>query len=539
MPPFAVAASTVTNMHESPSVPPLPTLPIGRRWAALGGLAAGALAVTVGMLIAAITEVVSPIDAVGSEVIDRSPGWLKEWAIQTFGTDDKLVLRIGIVVVMALAALALGATTRTRRWVGPVGVSLFGVVGALAAVGRPDESIGAALPQIVGSIVGIIAITRLTAPRPMQVPGGTLEGSAASRRRLLAATGGTALAAVTAGGIAKALDSRQLDDFTEQTRRPLPEAPELDPAPSLPTDSTVPMPDTDIGQLSPFITPNDEFYRIDTVLSFPRITTAEWSLTIDGMVDRPRTITWDELMAMPQVERVITLTCVSNEVGGRLVGNAVWRGVLLRDILDPVGVQPEAQQILSSSADGWSCGFPVSAAFDGRDAMVAFGMNGEPLPLANGFPARLVVPGLYGYVSATKWVRRIKVTTWDERGYWIDLGWALEAPVKTQSRIDVPRNEAVVAAGTLRAAGVAWAQHRGIERVQIRLDGGEWQDATLSDDVSDDAWRQWWIDLELERGEYAMEVRATDKTGYVQPETRTSVAPNGADGYHRRWIIVS
>ena len=526
------------NDAEFPA-PPLPTVPIERWAGALAGLVAGALAVTIGMLVAAITDVVSPIDAVGSEFIDRCPEWLRHWAIERFGTDDKLVLRIGIVVVLAAAALALGVAARTRSRIGIIGVVAFGVVGALAAVARPDQSVGAMLPSIVGAAVGAPVLVRLAAARPIRVPGGTLSGDAAVRRRLLVSTGGTALAAVTAGGIAKAIDDRRLDDFVARSSTPLPDAEQLDPAPSIATTSSMPAPDADIGTASPFITPNADFYRIDTVLRFPRVETADWTLSIDGMVDRPRTITWDDLMAMPQVERVITIACVSNEIGGDLVGNAVWRGVLLRDILEPTGIQSAAQQIMSTSDDGWNCGFPVGAAFDGRDAMVAFGMNGEPLPLEHGFPARLIVPGLYGYVSATKWVRKITLTTWEDKGYWVYQGWSQEAPIKTQSRIDVPRAGAVVAAGAFRAAGVAWAQRRGVERVEVRIDGGPWQEATLGDDVSDDAWRQWYIDLDLSRGEYVMEVRATDKSGYVQTEQRTSVAPDGATGYHARRLRIS
>lgn len=502
------------------------------------GVVAGALAVTIGMLFAAITDVVSPIDAVGSEFIDRCPTWLREWAIETFGTDDKLVLRIGIVTVLALTALGLGIASRRIRWAGAVGVSAFGVIGALAAAHRPDQSAGAGVPSILGAIVGAIVMTRLTAPRPIPVPGGTLAGDAAARRRFLVTSGGTAVAAAAVGFGAKVIEDRRLDDFAARSRTPLPEPTQLDPAPSIPSTTVIEEPDSDIGTLSPFITPNSDFYRIDTVLRFPRVETKDWTLTIGGMVDRPRTINWDELMAMPQVERVITLTCVSNEVGGNLVGNALWRGVLLRDILAPVGVQPGAEQIMSSSEDGWNCGFPVAAAFDGRDAMVAFGMNGEPLPLDHGFPARLVVPGLYGYVSATKWLRKINLTTWAEKGYWVYQGWAQQAPIKTQSRIDVPRTGARVAAGAFRAAGVAWAQHHGIERVQVRVDDGEWIEATLGDDVSDDAWRQWWVDLELGVGEYVLEVRATDKTGYTQLEERSSVAPDGATGYHARRLRI-
>jgi DMSO/TMAO reductase YedYZ molybdopterin-dependent catalytic subunit len=252
---------------------------------------------------------------------------------------------------------------------------------------------------------------------------------------------------------------------------------------------------------------------------------------IKGLVDAPFTVTYDELAAMPQVERVVTLCCVSNEVGGEYVGNAVWQGVLLRDLLDRAQVQSGAEQIFSTSLDGWTCGFPVDAAFDGRDAMIAIGMNGETLPLEHGYPARLVVPGLYGYVSATKWLRSIELTTWDRQGYWVPRGWSRLGPVKTQSRIDVPRGGSVPA-GRQKIAGVAWAQHRGIERVEVRIDDGEWQEARLAADVSDDAWRQWVLDWDAPVGKHTIEVRATDKTGDTQTEERTPVAPDGATGHH-------
>ena len=262
------------------------------------------------------------------------------------------------------------------------------------------------------------------------------------------------------------------------------------------------------------------------------------------MVDTPMKVTYDDLLAMAQVERVITLACVSNEVGGDLIGNAVWRGVLLRDLLNEAGVQPAAEQVFSTSVDGWTCGFPVGAAFDGRDAMVAVGMNGAPLPLEHGFPARLVIPGLYGYVSATKWLAQIKLTSWDEEGYWVPRGWSREAPIKTQSRIDVVRaasgsggtsSDGSGATGTTREyviAGVAWAQYRGVDKVEVSIDNAAWQEARLAADVSDDAWRQWLLEWDAEPGSHLIRVRATDKTGATQTEETSRPDPNGATGYH-------
>jgi DMSO/TMAO reductase YedYZ molybdopterin-dependent catalytic subunit len=486
---------------------------------------AGALAVSVGLLVAAITDVVSPIDAVGSEVIDRVPRWVKEFAIRNFGTNDKLALRAGIIAILAVAAIALGVAAVRRPIVGTIGFAVFGLVGALAAVHRPGEGVGAAVPSILGALVGGLVLSRALRPRPVEVPGPSQAPLGWDRRRFLITSGAATVAAAMAAGVAKALENGRVEEIRVATKVPLPPSDELDTAAPIPADAT-------LSPTSPFVTPNDDFYRIDTALSFPRVEASKWSCEITGMVDSPVTVTYADLLAMPQVERVITLCCVSNEVGGEYIGNAVWRGVLLRDVLEQVGVQDSAEQVYSTSMDGWTCGFPVEAAFDGRDAMIALGMNGQTLPLEHGYPARLVVPGLYGYVSATKWLSKIELTTWDDEGYWVPRGWSRLGPIKTQSRIDVPRSKQTVAVGPQKIAGVAWAQHRGIEKVEVRIDGGAWQPARLATDVTDDAWRQWVLDWNAPSGDHVVEVRATDKTGETQTEERAPVAPDGATGYH-------
>ncbi|MBI4884123.1 MAG: molybdopterin-dependent oxidoreductase [Actinobacteria bacterium] len=509
------------------AVPPTepPVRPIARRYGALGGFAAGALAVALGMFFAAITDVVSPIDAVGSEVIDRAPRWVKEFAIRNFGTDDKLALRIGIITILGIASLALGVAAIRRWWIGTTGIGLFGVVGAAAAVHRPGESGGAAVPSLLGAAIGAVVLHRLLRPVPVQMPGASQAPLGWDRRRFLITGGATVATAAFAGGIALQRENQRVSDLREAADVPLP---------STPLSSAEIPPDAEVFDETPFVTPNGEFYRIDTALSFPRIDVATWSFDIGGMVDNPLTITYDDLLAMDQVERVITLCCVSNEVGGDLIGNAVWRGVLLRDLLEQAGVQPSAEQVFSTSLDGWTCGFPVAAAFDGRDVMVAVGMNGDTLPLEHGFPARLVVPGLYGYVSATKWLAKIKLTTWDEQGYWVPRGWSQQAPIKTQSRIDVVRAVSGTsgAAGLYVIAGVAWAQHRGVDKVEVSIDDGPWEEAKLGADVSDDAWRQWLLEWDAEAGNHRIAVRATDKTGETQTGDQAPPAPNGATGYH-------
>jgi DMSO/TMAO reductase YedYZ molybdopterin-dependent catalytic subunit len=285
--------------------------------------------------------------------------------------------------------------------------------------------------------------------------------------------------------------------------------------------------------ITPLVTPNTDFYRIDEALTIPSVDLASWRLGVRGMVDRPLSLSFDDLQGLPLVERYVTLACVSNEVGGRLVGNALWRGVRLADLLERAGVQAGATQLVGRSVDGFTVGFPIEAAVDGRDALIAIGMNGEPLPLRHGFPARLVVPGLYGYVSATKWLREIELTTWDEfDAYWIVRGWAKEAPVKVQSRIDVPREGANLAAGPNAIAGVAWAPHRGIERVEVRVGEGAWQEATLGASLADDAWRQWTFSWDATPGRHLIAVRATARDGEVQTADPHQPFPDGATGHH-------
>lgn len=504
--------------------PAMPVRPIPKSMAAIAGLTAGGLAVAIGMLVAAITDVVSPIDAVGSEVIDRTPLWLKERAIEWFGTNDKLALRIGIVIILAGAAALIGVASIRRPWVGLVGFMAFGFIGALAAGHRPGQTPGAVVPSIIGATVGALVLRRATRPTPIEVPGPSKAPLGWDRRRFLFTSGAAGVAAVAAAGVARSLENGRIDDLRAATQDSLPPTGSslLD---EIPAGATV-------SPVTPFITPADDFYRIDTALSFPRADRAKWSVQIKGMVDTPLTLTYDDLLALPQEERIVTLCCVSNEVGDEYVGNAVWRGVLLKDLLDRVGVQPGAEQVFSTSLDGWTCGFPVELATDGRDAMIALGMNGAALPLEHGWPARLVVPGLYGYVSATKWLSSIELTTWDQQGYWVPRGWARLGPIKTQSRIDVPRGGSTVAAGPQKIAGIAFAQHTGIAKVEVRIDDGEWQEARLATDVTDDAWRQWVLDWQAPRGEHTIAVRATDKSGYTQTDERAPVAPDGATGHH-------
>ncbi len=517
------------------------------RWAGpFCGLLAGGVSVCFGLLLAAILDVNSPLDSVGSEFIDRIPKWLKIRAVDWFGTNDKLALRIGMVVTIAIIALGIGLLSRKWPKVGPVAIGLFGVFGALVAVGRPDQGVSSAVPALTGALVGsaliwyLIGLIRLSDPA-QEISGRSRTPRSWNRRHFMTATVTSAAGAVVAAVVARKIDDRQIASIRAAASERLPPvAPGqlvsgeiASAAPEIPADAT-------LSPTTPYITPNNSFYRIDTALSVPRIRIDSWAVDIGGRVDNPLRLTYGDLLARPQTERIVTIACVSNEVGGDLIGNAVWQGVLLADLLDEVGVQREATQVFGRSVDGWTCGFPIEMALDGRDAMIAIGMNGERLPLKHGFPARMIVPGLYGYVSATKWLSQIELTTWDEAvGYWVPRGWARDAPIKTQSRIDVPRRREKVPAGVTAIAGIAWAQHRGVAKVEVRIDDGPWHEARLGADVTIDAWRQWVYEWTSTPGTYVIQVRATDADGDTQTEEVGRPDPDGATGWHTRTVTVS
>jgi DMSO/TMAO reductase YedYZ molybdopterin-dependent catalytic subunit len=525
----------VTDQLEvDPSAPRQTTVPTAPpRWAgAIAGAVAAALALFSGHLIALIGDGSAPLDAVSGSFVDRTPRWLKEWAIATFGTNDKIALEVGAYLVIFGIAIALGIASRRRSSPFVVGAFALALIGTLSAVERPAATAFTVIAPFVGAAIGSIAfviacdvtVGRWLAarrPRASRAPLGW------DRRRFLGTTAAAGVVAAAAGLGARRGESKRTQRIDAQRRVDLP-----------PSDGGAVVAEA-IHPTDPFITPNDRFYRIDTALSFPRVDLETWRLRLGGLVDRPLELTFDDLLRRPQVERTITLCCVSNEIGGSLVGNAVWQGVLLADLLDEAGIRSEAEQVFSRSLDGWTCGFPVDVALDGRDCLLAIGMNGEPLPIAHGFPARLVVPGLYGYVSATKWLSSIELTTWDDEGYWIPRGWSRLGPVKTQSRIDVPRPRQTVPAGDFVIAGTAWAQHTGVARVEVRIDDEPWRDATLAEDVSDDTWRQWILPWSATPGEHRITVRATDKSGATQTDLVTSVAPDGATGWHSRRVRVA
>jgi DMSO/TMAO reductase YedYZ molybdopterin-dependent catalytic subunit len=499
---------------------------LSRGVAAVAGLATGLLAVGAAELVAAFTGPSSePLVAVGDAFVDGTPPWLKDFATSTFGTHDKQILLTGAVLVLAALCALSGVLAARGPFPGAYLVLALGAVAGLAAATRPDATILSVLPSAIAAIVGAIVLSGLV--DRLETARGPGSGHGPGRRALLRTAGvlaGSGLVALAAGrGLGRA--TRNAEASRETVRLPAPANPE----PALPSRVAVGVPG-----VAPFRVPDEEFYRIDTALVVPRLRAGDWRLRIHGLVDRELTLDFPTLLASPLVERDITLCCVSNEVGGDLIGNATWLGLPIGPLLRRAGPHREADMVLSTSADGFTCSTPLAALTDGRDALLAVGMNGVPLPVEHGFPVRMVVPGLYGYVSATKWVVDLEVTRFDRAvAYWTPRGWAAQAPIKTESRIDVPKDGASVAAGRVAVAGVAWAQHRGIEAVEVRVDGGAWQPADLGAEASIDTWRQWVYRWDAPRGQHTLEVRATDRTGVPQTGVQAPPAPDGATGWHR------
>lgn len=517
---------------------------------ACSGVLAGAVSLGVAELVsAAVRPQASPVVAVGGAAIDRTPAGVKDWAIRHFGTNDKLVLQLGILAMLTLFALVLGMVAVRFRRGGAAGVLLFGVVGAVSATSRPDStSLSDALPSVVGALAGAgvlyLLVGRLTRRVPSAEPAGDeprdpSSGEGWDRRGFVIAATAAAAASAGAGVLGRALNSASGQNaVASRDRIVLPR----------PTSAAAPVPrgaQLRIPGISAFTTPNNSFYRVDTALVVPKVNATTWRLRIHGMgVRRPLTLSFDDLLRRELIERDITLTCVSNEVGGPYVGNARWIGVRLADLLAECGVKPpskggSADQLVARSVDGMTIGSPVEDVMDGRDALLALGMNGEPLPFAHGFPVRMVVPGLYGFVSACKWIKDIELTTFDSYDpYWVKRGWARQAPIKTESRIDTPKPFARPGAGTVMVGGVAWAQHRGIDKVEVRVDDGPWREARLAAEDTRDTWRQWSFPWEAVKGGHTLTVRATDGTGRVQTDKRTKTIPDGASGWHSVVVTV-
>jgi DMSO/TMAO reductase YedYZ molybdopterin-dependent catalytic subunit len=504
------------------------------RWLdALSGALAAALALGVSELLAGIFPVLpSLVEGIGNWVIDNVPTPVKDWAIATFGTNDKLALLVGISLVTLVIGALVGMAARrgfTRAVVGFVG---FGSVGALLASLDPAVSLALAIiPGGAAALAGLGSLqllSGLTAPRATE---GETTGD--SRRRFILGAGAVLGVAVASAAVGRNLLTRARRVIAGREDVVLPLA-------AMPRAEVTAANDLAVEGLSPILVPNDDFYRIDTAFAVPRVDVMEWTLSVSGMVDRPYQIDYYDLLDMRMVEMDITLSCVSNEIGGNLVGNARWLGVPLYEILDRAGVDPDAEQVVGRSVDEFTVGFPVEAVYDGREAMLAVGMNDEPLPIEHGFPARLVVAGLYGYVSATKWLSSIELTRWDDfDAYWVPRGWSKEGPIKTQSRIDTPAARQRVSPGPRSVAGVAWAPSRGISKVEVQLgEDAAWIEAELSDPLSISSWVQWRVPWEATVGEHLIRVRATDGTGELQDEQIRRPAPDGATGWHTLRVFV-
>jgi DMSO/TMAO reductase YedYZ molybdopterin-dependent catalytic subunit len=508
------------------------------RFERIGAAIAGAVAVVCGLgagsLASALAGEPTPITSLANAVIDNAPRSVERWAIDTFGTNDKAVLAGCVIVVLLVAGAIVGAKARRRRGVALVGAGVLALAGVAVTLAGRTGGVAGVMSVLVAAGFGYVVLRSLLGLLdPFRKPARQTATGALDRRRFiglgsLAAASGVAMQRVGSNIAGAEFDDASRTAAAAELRS---NSATMANVPAIPKGA-----DFALEGLTPYRVPTESFYRIDTAFAIPRVDSSAWKLTVGGMVENKRTYTYGDLLKRVSLRRDITLMCVSNEIGGDLVGNAFFEGVPLAELLEEAGIKPGAEQVFSASVDGWTCGFPITAATDGRDSMVALAMNGEPLTFKHGFPARLVIPGIYGYVSATKWLDTIDLLRWDDAdGYWIPRGWSRLGPVKTASRIDVPRDRATVAAGPVAIAGVAWAQHRGIDRVEVQVDDNDWQEAELAVDASIDTWRQWkleWDAAAAGRGSHLISVRATDRDGELQPLGPAPVAPDGAEGYH-------
>ena len=505
---------------------------VGARLAFAGAVAVAA-AVAAGELVAGILGAPSPLLAVARFIVDMQPPGAKDFVVSLFGENDKVAFEIFIVLVALAIGGGLGRLA-LRRPDAANGILIAFAAGGFGAALRDPNNVVALSAAVAGAeaVVGIWILGRLVpvaavagaAPSPSQ----PAAGQDWRRRSLLLSGGAIAVGSLVLGTLGRYLLERQRAPATPADLPGAPVGVELPPGADIATS------DLTAQGLTPIVVPNADFYRIDTAFIPPSVDRSTWRLKVTGLVDREVELTYDELVAMPIVEQFVTIACVSNEVGGDLVGNAKWTGVALRDVLAIAGVQASADQLVGRSVDGWTAGMPVEWVMDpARQPLIAVGMNGEPLPRAHGYPARLIIPGLYGYVSATKWLEELELTRFDQfHGYWVPLGWAERAPILTQSRIDVPHSGARVQAGTVPVAGVAWAPDRGVRGVEIQVDGGPWQAATLSAPISKATWVQWLFRWDATPGSHQLAVRAVDGSGEPQTDLHSPPAPDGARGHH-------
>jgi DMSO/TMAO reductase YedYZ molybdopterin-dependent catalytic subunit len=532
-----VVTQLASGRKEPATMPrPDPSQPPHReRWAWLAGGLGGLSGIAVADLVAwFLTPTGAPIPAVGTMIINILPAGLVNWGKETLGTADKpFLLAVIFFGVLALCGLA-GALELRRSYAGGLIFAAVAAVGLIAVLTSPNATVRSIMPTLLGLLAGYLVLRALIARLQRWLPRHGYPGDVAAlpaRRTFLAWSAVVAVAAVVGELTGRALNAAAGAVEDARTKLQLPTPVTTDPVPA--------GANLDVEGLSPYVTPNDDFYRIDTALQVPTIEAADWTLTITGLVEQEVTINYADLLAKPLIEHVATLTCVSNEIGGDLIGNATWLGYPLRDLLAQAKPASGADMVLSTSEDGWTAGTPLTALTDPkRMALLAIGMNGEPLPIEHGYPVRMVVPGLYGYVSATKWVRELKVTTFaKDQGYWTPLGWSAKGPIKTGSRIDVPKKRRIVA-GEVMVAGVAWDQHTGIAKVEVGIDG-EWHEAQLAEVTGVDTWRQWLYRWTAAPGTYQVAVRATNTDGELQTDQSAPPAPDGATGWHTVTITVT
>ncbi|HSN11099.1 MAG TPA: molybdopterin-dependent oxidoreductase [Propionibacteriaceae bacterium] len=490
---------------------------VPKRWAALDGVLATGAGLGAGHLAGLLAPGSSPVVAVATRAIDFTPGPVKDWAVSTFGTNDKTVLVVGaILVTLGLGAL-VGLVARRSSGSALVGVAALIVVALVAAGADRARPLLWWVPGLVALLVGGWALLALVnASRRAAAPAVLEDPSRRRWFRLALAAGGVGVLGGLLGQGLKAAGAQSPVTLPSRSLTPFPEGLE-----------------TQVPGINPFVTAAKDFYRIDVTLEPPTVDPKTWRLSVEGMVDRPFSIGWDDLLAMDAIERPVTLECVSNEVGGDLIGSARWLGVRTRELLNRAGVQAGADMVLSSSVDGFSVSTPIQALLDDRDALVVYAMNGEPLPPKHGYPVRLLTPGLYGFVGATKWLTKMEVTTYAKKqAYWTVLGWSDHGPIKPGSQIDVPKPGAHVATGPVKVGGTAWAHGVGVGKVQVRVDRGPWNDATLGPDAGVEYWRQWLWTWDATRGDHELQVRVVDANGTPQVEAVVDPFPNGASGLH-------
>ena len=497
--------------------------PVSRGWLAAAGVVAGAGAVSLSEATAwTLRAGTSPVGAVAAVVRDVTPGAVAEFLIGLVGTADKPLLLGGTVLVL-LGVCGYAASWARRAPLAP-DLAFLGLaaVGFAAVMSRPAPATAAALALVVGVMTWVVTLRLLTGPVLDDRPGDGADADREGRRRFLRRAGLVVgvVAVLTVAGRAAGGVRRGVEQSRRLLRLPV-------------TLGEVPVrAELGVDGVAPWRTPDEEFYLIHTALASPAIRPEDWALRIHGMVDREVRLTYQDLLDRRLTEAWVTLCCVSNPVGGDLIGNAFWSGVPVRELLAEAGVRDAADAVLQTSQDGWTCGTPLEALTDDRNALLAVAMNGRPLPVDHGFPVRMVVPGLYGYVSATKWLVDLEVTRFEDvSAYWTDRGWSELGPVKTMSRVDVPRDGSDVPAGDVVVGGVAWAQHTGIEKVEVQVDGGPWTEAVLGGSENDDTWVQWRLRVEVEPGDHEVVVRATDKRGLTQTAARADVVPDGASGW--------